>query len=265
MSAVKMAVAGEVARIHIDSPPRNFLSWALNEDLEKALNDAKAQGARVVVIGSDVEGYFIAHGDLRDNVETFSGGTPSGDPLSGIRVARELDRGPMISIAAIDGQAWGGGAELAWACDLRVASEGAVFGQPEVAIGVTPVIGGAAKLARIAGEATALRLVLDGRPIDGTEAYRLGVVHRLVPAGQAFAQAIEWADWLVTLPAKSLSACKHHIKSIRDMPLKDALRQELKTYTELFSDPATLERARQIAERYDAGADSYEAIGLPRP
>jgi enoyl-CoA hydratase len=254
----------EVGQILIDAPPHNLMTWDLNEQLRDTLPEVAAQGARIVVIGSAVDGYFIAHGHLGDNVETFTGGNPSGDIRAGIPVFRELDVGPMVSIAAIDGQAWGGGAELAWACDLRVASERATFAQPEVLVGVTPAAGGAAKLARIAGEAAALRLVLDGRPVDAHEAYRLGLIHRLVPAGEALDAATDWARWLVGLPPWALEANKRAVKGVRDTPLRDALRQEGVNYAEAFSRADALQRAREIQGRYDAGADSYEAFGIPR-
>lgn len=254
-----------VGLLLFNNAPRNFMTWALNEQLEKELTAFREGNIRVVVVGSAVEGYFIAHGDLPDNVETFTGGTPSGDIMAGARAFRELDRGPMVSIAAVDGQAWGGGAELCWSCDLRVASEAATFAQPEVRIGVSPAAGGATNLARIAGEGTALRLLLDGRPIDAGEAFRLGLVQRLVPAGRAVAEALEWAEWLAAQPPWSLRACKMLVKEIRGKPLGESLRHEGSVYAENFMRADALELARQAIARYEAGGDSYDAFRFERP
>jgi enoyl-CoA hydratase len=252
-----------VAQLLQDTGPRNFSTFAVNEQLLGALQQAREKGTRVVVIGSGVEGHFAGHGWLPDVLQTFTGGTPSGDPLAGWRGFKELDTGPMVSIAAVDGQAWGHGAELAWACDLRVASEQAVFGQPEVNVGACPGSGGSVRIARLVGEATALRLILDGRPIDGAEAWRLGLVHRLVSPGQALDAALEWASWLAQRPAWALEACKRAVKGGRDLPFDQALRHEGATFVDLLSRPDTLDLLRDAQTRYDAGGDSYEAFGLP--
>lgn len=192
--------ADGVGQILIDAPPRNVPLPPLWQQFEAALEELRESGHRVVVVGSSVEGYFIGHGSLESIISYFSGEEVGGDTMAQPRVSRELDRGPMISIAAVDGQAWGGGAELSWACDLRVASEAATLAQPEVNIGLTPGFGGAAKLARLAGEAAALRVCLDGRPIGATEAQALGLVHRVVPPGGALDAAVEWGAWLAQHP-----------------------------------------------------------------
>lgn len=265
MEAIRVSCpAHGVGQLLIDAPPRNFGTYELFAQLEQGLAELRDAGARVVVVGSAVNGYFMAHGSLTSVVATFGEGRIDGDPGVHARTLRELDRGEMISIAAIDGQAWGGGAELAWACDLRVASTSATFAQPEVNVGVTPGLGGAAKLAQIAGEATCLRLVLDGRPVGAEEAWRLGLVHRLATDGTAVDAALEWATWLADRPAWGLKACKNLVKAGRDVGLRDALRHELETFAEYCSRSDSLELIRAAQARYDAGGDSYDAFQLPR-
>jgi enoyl-CoA hydratase/carnithine racemase len=263
MSSVETSWPHErVVLLLIDNGPRNFITWAMHEELESTLGAVRDQ-AEVVVLGSSVEGYFLAHGHLGDNVETFTGGQPSGDPMAGLRVLKELDTGPLVSIAAIDGQAWGGGAELAWACDLRVAGSGSTFAQVEVRLGVTTV-GGAARIAHLAGEAAAKRLVLDGRPIDADEALHLGLVHRVADAGRAVEEAVEWARWLVSHPPGALARAKAVITANRGQQLKEALEGELRAYVEAFSRDEALDRARAAQDAYNAGADSYDVFDLPR-
>lgn len=254
--------AAGVGQLLVDAPPRNIATPRLWEQVEHALGELRADGVRVVVLGSAVDGYFVGHGSLEGIVGFFTGDEPDGDVQAQHRVARELDRGPVVSIAAVDGQAWGGGAELAWTCDLRVATARASFAQPEVNIGLTPGWGGITKIAHLAGEAAALRLALDGRPVDGTEAHAMGLVHRVVPAGRALAEALDWAEWLATRPAGALEAVKHVTKSIRGMPLRDAFRLELETFAERASHPEVLALIRAAQERYDAGDDSPAAFGL---
>lgn len=252
-----------VARILQNTGPHNFSTFEANEQLLAALAHARDEGARVVVVGSSLDGHFAGHGWLPDVIETFTGGTPSGDPLAGWRGFSELDTGPMVSIAAVDGQAWGHGAELAWACDLRVASTRALFGQPEVNVGVCPGSGGTVRLARLVGEATALRLVLDGRPIDGAEAFRLGLVHRLVEPGRSLGEAQSWAEWLASRPPGALTACKRAVKGTRGLPFEDALRHEGTVFIERLSQPETIERLRATQARYEDGADTPTAFGIP--
>lgn len=248
----------------MDAPPRNILDSASWQQVETALDELRDAGVRIVVIGSAVDGFFMAHGSLERIIEVFTGGS-GGDVDAQKRVMRELDGGSMVSVAAIDGQAWGGGAELCWACDLRVASTEASFAQPEVNIGLTPGWGGAAKVAHLAGEAAALRLSLDGRPISAEEASSLGLVHRVVPRGNALAEAIEWATWLAGRPPWALAANKALVKGIRSLPLREALRKEIETFAECASRPDALELIRGAKNRYDAGGDSYDAFGVPRP
>jgi enoyl-CoA hydratase/carnithine racemase len=253
-----------VVQILFDTGPQNFSTFAANVAFLDALTRAREGGARVVVVGSAVPGAFVSHGWLPDVIDTFTGGTPSGDPLAGWRGFRELDSGPMISIAAVDGPAWGHGTELAWACDLRVASVAATFGQPEVNVGVIPGSGGTVRIARLVGESTAMHLVLDGRPIDARRAFEVGLVHRLVTAGEALSAAVEWASWLASRPAGALEAAKRAIKKSRHLPFEEALRYEGSIFAECLSKPDVVDRLRQAQRRYDAGADTHHAFGIAR-
>lgn len=255
--------ADGVGMVTIDAPPRNILdseSWVA---VERALGELRERGSRVVVLSSAVDGYFMAHGSLTRILDVFSGGD-GGDVGAQRRVMRELDTGPMVSIAAVDGQAWGGGAELCWSCDLRVAGTTASFAQPEIHLGLTPGWGGASKVAHLVGEAAALRLVLDGRPVTGEEAGALGLAHRVVRSGAAERTALEWAEWLAARPPWALAANKALVKGGRTLDLRDALRRELEAFAECASRPEALALVRAAQERYDDGGDSYEAFDLPR-
>jgi enoyl-CoA hydratase/carnithine racemase len=254
-----------IGLVTIDAPPMNFTTSEMMGLVEDALTGLRDDGARVVVIASAIDGYFLAHGHIGRLLGTLAGvgDPPPGDPTARIRVHKELDTGPMVSLAAVDGQAWGGGAELAWACNLRVASEAATFGQPEVIVGV-PTLDGAARIARLVGEATAMRLVLDGRPIDAAEAHRLGLVHRLVPAGAALDAALDWARWLAGHPAWALAESKELVVGGRNLSMRDALRRETALFVEAFTRAEIVEQASQIQSRYDNGADSYQAFGIDR-
>lgn len=252
-----------VAQLLLDNGPRNFSTAPLHERLEAALTAEREAGTRVVILGSAVDGFFVSHGHIGDIVNNLTGGTQSGDPRSFLRVQKELDTGPMVSIAAIDGQAWGGGFLLALSCDLRVASDRATIGQPEITAGVTTA-GEGARIARLAGEAAAKRLLLDGRPVDASEAHRLGLIDRLVPSGEALPAALEWAEWLARRHPGDLAMVKDVVTGARDLPLSEALKRETAMFVSRFTEPAVVERLANVQRRYDEGADSYEAFGIPQ-
>ncbi|HSJ29263.1 MAG TPA: enoyl-CoA hydratase/isomerase family protein [Acidimicrobiia bacterium] len=254
-----------VAQLLLDNGPRNFSTAPLHERLEEVLTGVREAGSRVVVLGSAVEGYFVSHGHIGDIVGNLTGSSPpSGDPRSFLRVQKELDTGPMVSIAAMDGQAWGGGFLLALSCDFRVASERTTICQPEILAGVCTA-GEAARIIHLVGESAAKRLLLDGRPIDATEAHRLGLVDRVVPAGTALDEAVEWATWMAGRRPGDLTMDKDLIVGSRGLPLQEALRRETGMFVSRFSDEETVERLLEVQRRYDAGSDSYEAFGIPSP
>ncbi|MFP5332891.1 MAG: enoyl-CoA hydratase/isomerase family protein [Acidimicrobiia bacterium] len=251
-----------VAQLLLDNGQRNFSTAPLHERLEAALVAEREAGTRVVVLGSAVDGVFVSHGHIGDIVNNLTGGPLTGDPRSFLRVQKELDTGPMVSIAAMDGQAWGGGFLLALSCDFRVASEQTTIGQPEINAGVTTA-GEGARISRIAGEAAAKRLLLDGRPVDAREAYRLGLVDRLVPAGTALDAALEWASWLARHQPGDLAMVKELITGGRDLDFGDALKRETAMFVSRFADETVVARLNAVQRRYEDGADSYEAFGIP--
>ncbi|MDX1449205.1 MAG: enoyl-CoA hydratase/isomerase family protein [Acidimicrobiia bacterium] len=252
-----------VAQLLMDNGPGNFGTAPLHERLLAALDDVRQAGVRVVVLGSAVEGVFISHGHIGDIVNNLTGGPLTGDPRSYLRLQKELDTGPMVTIAALDGQAWGGGFGVALSCDFRVASERTTIGQPEIVARVTTA-GEASRISRIAGEAAAKRLILDGRPITATEAHRLGLIDRLVPDGTALQAAVQWASWLAQREPGDLATVKDAIIGGRDLPLGEALKRETAIFVSRFGIPDVVARLMAVQGRYDEGADSYDAFGIPR-
>src|SRR6476619_1034367 len=126
-----------IALVTFVRPPRNLMSMAAMTELEGVLGAlATEESVNVVVITGGVPGYFIAHADLDDLMKLGRGEPIEGDPLSWSRTFALMDTMPQPVIAAINGQAWGGGCELSQACTLRVAAESAHFGQPEVLVGI---------------------------------------------------------------------------------------------------------------------------------
>ncbi len=166
---------------------------ALNRELLSLIDQAvsavsaRADIAGIILTGSG-EKAFAAGADISE----FAHFTPEqGTRLSvqGHQILNRIEAGPKPVIAAVNGFALGGGCELAMACHLRIASENARFGQPEVNLGTIPGYGGTQRLAELVGKGRALELLLTGNMIDATEAYRIGLVNRVVPQAELIAAA----------------------------------------------------------------------------
>jgi len=177
---------GRVAHLELVNPPLNLVTGGLLAELDAALATLAATSAgdvRAVVV-SGGERAFSAGSDVGDfEAQRGPGGRERHELESG--VARRLAELPMPTIAAIEGNALGGGLELALCCDIRIASERARLGLPEVRLAVTPGAGGTQRLPRVVGLARARELILTGRVLGAAEAERIGLVHEVVPAGQA--------------------------------------------------------------------------------
>jgi enoyl-CoA hydratase/carnithine racemase len=258
--------ADGVGLVVFDNPPRNFLTPDLRQVVTERVLEARAAGCRVVVLTSDRPGYFIAHASLESIVRRYERKPVEMlPPGSGTDLRVELDTGPMISIAAVNGQAWGGGAETCWACNLRIAGESAHFGQPEVPLGIIPGAGGTTKLARVVGFAKCMELIVDCRPIDAREALRIGAVNRVVPDAELRSAAVAWAALIASWPAWALRAAKQSLVEGRDIPIEQAQRNESRIFRDVASRDDALAIMRKAQARYDAGDDSFDAIGIPRP
>ena len=186
MSGLIALELGRVAHLELDNPPLNLVTGGLLAELDAALAALAATSAgdvRAVVV-SGGERAFSAGSDVGDfEAQRGPGGRERHELESG--VARRLAELPMPTIAAIEGNALGGGLELALCCDIRIASERARLGLPEVRLAVTPGAGGTQRLPRVVGLARARELILTGRVLGAAEAERIGLVHEVVPAGQA--------------------------------------------------------------------------------
>jgi enoyl-CoA hydratase len=240
---------GPVTTVIIDrATAKNAVDRATAERLADAFRAFDADDtARVAVLHGD-HGTFCAGADLK----AFASGTPN-------RVERDGD-GPMGPsrmllgkpvIASIAGHAVAGGLELALWCDLRVADDNAVLGVFCRRFGVPLIDGGTIRLPRLIGLSRALDLILTGRAVDASEALAIGLVHRVVPAGQSLAAAKALAHQLAELPQGAMRADRMSAYLQHDKDLDEALLQEL----ELGS--RALAEAAQGAARFAAGAGRH--------
>ena len=188
----KLDSRGDWAVIWLDDPPANSLSPAMVEALEHAWRTAEAAGVAVVVVASANPALFCAGADIKAFAAMdAAAGKDLLDRAHGL--ARAWEQSRVVTIAAVNGLALGGGCELAMACDVRIASESATFGQPEVNLGLIPGFGGTQRLPRLVGPAKALEMNLTGDAISAEDAYQHGLANTIVPDHELFDTARAWA------------------------------------------------------------------------
>ncbi len=172
--------------------PMNSLSPQVVQDLQKVWEHVKGSGARVLVIASSNPMLYCAGADIKafTTMDEASGA----ELINGAHALfRELGSDGVVTIAAVNGLAFGGGCELAMACDVRIAARSAIFGQPEIKLGIIPGFGGTQRLPRLVGTNKALEMNLVGDPILADEAYELGLINRLVEDHELLDTALMWA------------------------------------------------------------------------
>jgi enoyl-CoA hydratase / 3-hydroxyacyl-CoA dehydrogenase len=190
---VKLETRGAVAIAWLDRPPANSISPEVVLTLRKLWDEVKTTGTvRALVIASANPMLFCAGADIK--AFTTMDAAASQELLDDMHgLLREIETAPLVTIAAVNAMALGGGCELAMACDLRIAAESAMFGQPEINLGIIPGFGGTQRLPRLVGEGRALELNLTGDPIPAEEAYAIGLATRVVADEELFDTALAWA------------------------------------------------------------------------
>ncbi len=192
-SPVKLERRGELAIAWLDRPPANSIAPEVVEALDRVWAAVVDSGQiRSLVFASANPMLFCAGADIK--AFTTMDEAAGRDLLDRMHsLLRRMETSSVVTIAAVNALALGGGNELAMACDFRIAAESATFGQPEISLGIIPGFGGTQRLPRLIGQARALELNLVGDPIDAGEAYELGLVHRVVPDHELLDTALAWA------------------------------------------------------------------------
>ena len=221
--------------------------------LADALEAAIAQNARVIVLASSVEGHWLEHAYLADIVNLVEGKPATGDPAGWFRSLQLLNRGPAVTIAAINGDTSGGGCELGWGCDLRIAEEQARFSQPEVAIGAGTGIGGTSRLMRLIGRTATAEVVLTGQPLTARRLYELGGLNRVVARGQALDEALALARQIASLPPQSVAGMKQMLGEAEDLNQSQGIENDQAISQGLFANPDSVASMKAIQARFDAG------------
>jgi enoyl-CoA hydratase/3-hydroxyacyl-CoA dehydrogenase len=204
---VKLETRGDVAIAWLANGQMNAIAPQVIEDLRAVWEKARAGGVRSLVIASSNPLLFSAGADIKAFMQMDEeGGRQLID--AGHAVLRELGEDGVATIAAVNGLAFGGGCELAMACDVRLAAQSAMFGQPEIKLGIVPGFGGTQRLPRLVGVNKALEMNLVGDAILADEAYEFGLVNAVVPDHELFETALAWARKLAEQAPLAVAAIK---------------------------------------------------------
>jgi enoyl-CoA hydratase/carnithine racemase len=231
---VNLEVSDGVGTIRIDRPKLNPINAQVVRELDEAIGRAaEDDNVRAVVIWGG-EKVFAAGADInemedRDTITMFR-------YISGLQdVFTKLEQLPLVTIAAINGYALGGGCELALACDLRICGEESQLGQPEILLGIIPGAGGTQRLPRLVGVGRAKDIIYSGRFVKSDEALAIGLVNKVVPPNDVYPTAVKWAQRYASGPSVALMAAKQVIQNGIETDMATGQLLERQAFAALFS------------------------------
>lgn len=232
---LKTEERGQVAVMTISAPRSlNALNTTILNEIDEYLDEVENGNFRCLVITGDGEKSFVAGADIS---EMATLGAQQGETFGkhGADVFRRIETLPCPVIAAVNGFALGGGCELAMACDIRICSDNARFGQPEVGLGIIPGFSGTVRLARLVGMGMAKQLIYTGKPVKADEALRIGLVNAVVPQAELMDKAMELANQIAANAPLAVSAAKLCINTEYDMPAEEAITFESRAFGLCFN------------------------------
>ncbi len=228
---------GGIAIMTIDNPPVNAISEQVVQDMNIILDElAEDQEVRAVVVTGNGERAFVAGGNIKDFPKWIGRGAEAGKEQALLTQVpfNSLANLGKPTIAAVNGLALGGGCELALCCDIRIAEEQALFGLPEINLGLFPGAGGTQRLPRLIGEGRAKEMIFTGKSITAAEAVRIGLANEVVPSGEALIRSMELANVIAEKSFPAISRIKKAINEGLEMTLEEGLNIEAKYFGEVF-------------------------------
>ena len=253
MNHVKLEVSDAIATVTIDRPKAlNALNTETLQELNTCFREIRSRrDIRVVIVTGGGEKSFVAGADI---AEMYRSSASEGRALAklGDETFRLLEEMPQATIAAVNGYALGGGCELAMACDIRIASEKARFGQPEVGLGVIPGFGGTQRLARLVGRGRAKELIFTCAVIDAQEACRMGLVNHVVPAEALMDECRAMAETIRSKSGYAVSLAKDLINRGMETDLEGGLSMEAVSLGLSFASPDKAEGMAAFLEKRPA-------------
>lgn len=225
----------KLAVITINNPPLNVLSKAVFQELDDAFMELEHDRETVAVLLTGTgEKAFVAGADIKEFPEMMGNPDMKSQVMEVHYILNRIDAFPKPTIAVLNGLTLGGGCELALSCDMRIAEEHSQIGLPEVTLGLFPGGGGTQRLPRLVGEAKAKEIMFTGEPIPAAEAYRVGLVNKVVPKGEGLEQAKALAGKMSRHSLQALSRIKRSIDEGMNKPLMEGIELEAELFQEVF-------------------------------
>ena len=234
MSFVNVDLQGAVAVLTIDRPKAlNALNPEVLADLKAAFEGLDQNTVRCVVLTGAGDKSFVAGADI-GSMSTMTRAEGEAFGKLGNDIFLMIESFPLPVIAAVNGFALGGGCELAMSCDIRICSDNAMFGQPEVGLGITPGFGGTQRLPRLVGMGMAKQLLYTARNIDAAEALRIGLVNAVVPQAELMDTAVKMANNVAKNAPIAVRACKKAVNEGMQVSIDKAVEIEEKLFGGCF-------------------------------
>lgn len=235
MEFVTYEVEGAVGIITINRPKAlNALNSAVLDELNQTLDAVDQNEIRCLILTGAGEKSFVAGADIGE-MSTLTKAEGEAFGKKGNDVFRKLETFPIPVIAAVNGFALGGGCEISMSCDIRICSENAVFGQPEVGLGITPGFGGTQRLARIVGMGRAKEIIYTASNIKADEAYRIGLVNKVVPQEELMAAAQKMASKIASNAPVAVRLSKKAINEGLQVDMDKAIVIEEHAFGDCFA------------------------------
>jgi enoyl-CoA hydratase/carnithine racemase len=256
----------DVAVLTLARPPVNAINEPMLQELEEAYQRIRADETVRSVVVRSAQRFFSPGVDIA-MIHSLITGSDTADSL--LAFNRRLQRFyamwaelGLVTIAAVEGTATGGGLEFALACDLRVASRDATVGLPEAKIGLLPGAGGTQRLTRIAGLAAATRMILTGELVSGAEAERLGIVHKAVERHDVEPQAFQWAGEVAALPRTTVAEIK---RCLALAPSEAGFAAEIDGTGRVLAAPDSHRLIERFLERHAGHRETMDLRGPDTP
>ena len=234
MGFVNYEVKGAVGIITINRPEAlNALNSAVLDDLQAVIDGVDLNAVRCLILTGAGEKSFVAGADIGE-MSSLTKAEGEAFGKKGNDVFRKIETLPIPVIAAVNGFALGGGCEIAMSCDFRICSDNAVFGQPEVGLGITPGFGGTQRLARLVGPGMAKQMIYTARNIKADEAFRIGLVNQVVPQEELMATVEKIAGGIAMNAPIAVRNCKKAINEGLEKGMDEAIVIEEKLFGDCF-------------------------------
>ena len=249
MKTLEYRVDGSIATITIKSPPANALSSIIFKELKQMLADIKLENSIKAIILRGEGRFFSAGADIKEFTSFQDAADYQSLAEMGQHLFDEIEHFHIPIIAAIHGAALGGGLELAMACHIRVVSEQAKLGLPELTLGIIPGFAGTQRLPQFVGSAKAYEMILSGDPISGIEAHRLGLANQVFSEDELFSEVTKLATKIAEKSKPTINRIMQLIPYAKTEQFSKGAQAEAKAFGEIFGSDDAREGVKAFMEK----------------